>query len=108
MIYKWLTAKGTVLGLVTVPDRLSRVLDDVGTVQFVADDCKRRLGAAMPADPLSQTVSVVTIRTVRRPGTQASPPDVFISGTTPEELEATSGFGFAPGAAYLRSIMDGG
>lgn len=105
-LYKLVSRRGTLLGTITFPaDWEDRLLHE-GVTRFAAqkwDDVVRYL----PPPGVSEEVPPIRIGALylERIGPNAGA--VCLHGLTPEEFEALPGCTFAPGAGYLRSLMEG-
>lgn len=115
--YKWISSRGTVLGTLTVPDSFASKLDWCDpweTVAFTVNDPIRQL-LDRPMDDTAvarfgmMPVDVAYCRLSMRDGSYGHSRDaVELVGVTPEQIEKLPGFRFAPSAAYIRSLLEGG
>lgn len=99
MTRKLYSRKGTLLGTLTYPDRYDRVLLQNGHVRVA-------LVKPLPLYLGDGAVTEPTIRTAVIDFYGSQRGAVCLYGATPEEIEQFPEFSFAPGAGYLRSLVE--
>lgn len=96
---KLVSSKGTLLGVVTFPDRFSERLEKGDAVEFYAPPEMGNWWKFDPGEP-------VIIRYGFLIRSYAMRDAVMLGGMLIEEFEKLDGFWFSPSAAYLRSLLD--
>lgn len=104
VVWKLYSNRGTLLGTLTIPHRIAAGLDDPETrhIRFVV-----MTGRPTAFDFLrNQPATIAPLRTavIQRDWNHAD--GVQLHGATLDEIERMDGFAFAPGAGYLRSLME--
>jgi len=104
--YKLVSLKGTLLGVLTIPDRIADMLVERDFVRFplvkpldVAANLRAMMSNSAPEAAFDQIA--VICRSYKWEWNDA----VQIHGVSLEELERQPGFSFAPGIGYLRSVI---
>lgn len=103
--HKLVSAKGTLLGTITIPNREDQLLRERGGVQIAYMAGLSLL--AMGYDPYASVPETTQIVTIHRSDCSEYRDAVAMYGVTLEEFERMPGYSFAPSAAYLRSLIEG-
>jgi len=94
--FKLQSYRGAILGTITVPERWAMFLHTRGSYEFCI--------AITPRSIYDDTES--TLRQAVLATSECHPGAVELIGCSLEEFERVPGCSFAPGAAYLRSIIE--
>lgn len=106
--HKLISAKGTLLGTITYPEYWEMERNSHrGSVRRAY--CLGLSFREMQADVAIPLMTPTVKQFVIERGHSFDYPDaVMLWGITPEEFEQMPGCSFAPGAGYLRSLVEGG
>ena len=94
--FKLQSYRGAVLGTITVPERWAKFLHTRGSYEFCIAITLRSIH-----DDTEATLRQAVLTT-----SECYPGAVELIGCSLEEFERVPGCSFAPGAAYLRSIIE--
>ncbi len=103
-VWKLYSGKGSLLGTLTIPHRIADQLvqRDTRHVRFVVMLERPTLASFLRGD----TTTPMAVRTAIIERCWQHQDGVRLHGITPEEIERQDGFAFAPGAGYLRSLLE--
>ena len=98
--YKLASHKGTLLGTITVPDQVARYLDERGFAQMALPDQLLFYDWEKRGAPDTLSLRHATFQT-----SYLVRDAITLDGISLEEFEKIPNCSFAPGAAYLRSVV---
>ena len=99
---KLISRRGTLLGTVTIPASWAEAIDRDRLLRFYRPPARL---LTYSAETVPETIAVGILALAHH---IEYPAAVILHGLTPEEFETLPGCSFAPGAAYLRSLLGDG